>query len=115
MIREVRKYLMTINQIGEQAAYGKQPIIDFKFPKELTKDVVKVLYKLILSSHMHMHYKAVQEYLKVNHVIIPSQIQVLTNDLAGIKKNCWYLLIINLVIPYLSDSRSPKVNTKTTG
>jgi hypothetical protein len=85
---------MTINQIGEQAAYGKQPIVDFKFPKELSKDTIKVLYKLILSSHVHMHYKVVQEYLKVNHAITASQIQILTDNLAETKKSRRYLLLL---------------------
>lgn len=88
--REVRKYLVAVNKAVEQAAFGKLPVVDFKFPKELTKDTVKTLYKLILSSHVHMHYKAVQEYLKVHHTIAPSQVQAITSDLSETKKTRRY-------------------------
>eukprot|EP00826_Nyctotherus_ovalis_P061918 TRINITY_DN886_c0_g1_i4.p1 TRINITY_DN886_c0_g1~~TRINITY_DN886_c0_g1_i4.p1 ORF type:complete len:286 (+),score=110.22 TRINITY_DN886_c0_g1_i4:208-1065(+) len=60
---EVRDKLNLLGKLIENASKGEKIVVDFEFPKELTKEKTLKLYKLILMTHLHLHYTSVQKYL----------------------------------------------------
>lgn len=61
--QEVRDKLNLLGKLIENASKGEKIVVDFEVPKELTKEKTLKLYKLILMSHLHLHYTSVQKYL----------------------------------------------------
>ncbi len=84
------KRLKQVDEIVGKAIYGEQPVITFEFAKELTKEKTVQAYKLILSSHMYLHYNAIQDFLALHSEITPSEVKSLIDGLADTKKSRRY-------------------------
>ena len=76
----------SINELIKGASYGVQPIVEFNFPKELTKEIILQLYKRITSSHAYTQHKAMQEYIKTHSELVPNQFQLVIKELSEEKR-----------------------------
>jgi len=81
--RHVVKRTKLLNSIIEKAAHGIQPTIRFRIPKELTKEKVLNAYKLIMSSHAHIQYKAIKN---LNSKVTQGQLQAIQSQIDEFKK-----------------------------
>ena len=80
------KRLRVLDDIVGKAVSGEQPLVSFDFTKELTKEKTIEAYKLILSSHLYIHYNAIQDFLILHSKITPGEVRSLIDGLAETKK-----------------------------
>ena len=64
--KDVKSRLDRLGKLIEVALVGDKIQVQFPIVPELTKEVTLNLYKLILTSHLHLHYDSVQKFLKDN-------------------------------------------------
>lgn len=64
--KDVKSRLDTLGKTIEIALKGEPIQVNFEVVPELTKEMTLKLYKLLLTSHLHLHYMTVQKYLKEN-------------------------------------------------
>lgn len=78
---DIKAKLDLLGKFIETASKGEKLVVDFEFPPELTKEKTLKLYKLILTAHLHLHYKSVQKYLSKYPNATAEEIQiVISND-----------------------------------
>ena len=78
---EVKARLDILGKLIETALKGEKIVVDFEIAPELTKEKTLKLYKLILTSHLHLHYVSVQKFLKEHPSATEEEIQaVLDSD-----------------------------------
>ncbi len=64
--KEVKARLDLLGKLIETALKGEKIVVDFAVVPELTKERTISLYKMILTSHLHLHHMSIQNYLKNN-------------------------------------------------
>jgi len=72
---DVKARLDLLGKLIETALKGDKIVVDFEVAPELTKEKTLKLYKLILSSHLHLHYTSVQKALKENPKLAAEDLQ----------------------------------------
>jgi len=72
---QVKEKLDLLGKLIETALKGDKIVVNFKVAPELTKERTIKLYKMILSSHLHLHYMEVQKYIKDHPNATPEEIQ----------------------------------------
>lgn len=84
--REVVRRLRTIEEVIGKAVAGKYPTVRFEFGAELTKERTIQAFKLIISSHTYVYYKAVQSYVAERGEIEQGEAWTLLEGLVETKK-----------------------------
>ena len=73
--KEVKARLDVLGKLIETALKGDKIVVDFEISPELTKEATLRLYKLVLTSHLHLHNMSIQKCLKENPKATPEDLQ----------------------------------------
>lgn len=73
--KEIQSRLDKLGKLIEDSVNGKPIVVDFTLSPELTKEKTLFLYKMLLISHLHIHYLSVSKYLKEHENATPEELQ----------------------------------------
>jgi hypothetical protein len=94
---EVKACLDRLGQLIETALKGEKIVVKFDIVPELTKEMTLRQYKLILTSHLHLFYTAIQNKLKENPKATAEELQVVIDNEDSHKIKRRYTLVFDFI------------------